>query len=615
MRTLLVARVRPRLAALLLAAAGAFPACTPDSIPGESTARESSSPIASRLRGVRSSAMQCLDCGSGYCGDGFCDEAGGESCDFCPEDCGTCSPPPPPPPSTCNGTAGMWSGCRGNGCAVCQEKVAGFPCYFQNHPACALNTTCAGLFYTCNAACPQPTDADRCCTTDTCDRCAAPFAYDADGDRVPDQLELDLAYRFFPEILLQNTVPDLNQLYSYQGKYMPFTATPIQRPGTICEEDLNCIELRYGIAYDNDCGDFLPWESRDHCDNTSGVVNKGHPGDSEFFAAVVVRKAPWSLAQSDASQWVMFRDFTAAHWRAPDAESSAYGARGYCPSGCAGLTEPSCNNRQMCYWYRGFCTGTPQPYPGECSSMDQGICLNNQDCIWSAGHCQARPSGGSCAGYPQDQCTNTPGCQWDPARCVNGIYCDSPVPSPTNQTYYASEGKHALYHSDAECDAGGFFWADNCGSSAYPTRAYTVNRRLLQNVGQPDAHNGFDTTIDEPNATCGVNDVWTSPYFGSPDASPYSSHFRYFFGWVLPPRPYCGDGRCDVNERCHDVFAGSGCGDCGNCPYCGDGRCNGGETEATCPADCTPECAGGYCRDGTCCPARGVCSDGSRCLL
>src|SRR5439155_13280533 len=94
MRTLLVARVRPRLAALLLAAAGAFPACTPDSIPGESTARESSSPIASRLRGVRSSAMQCLDCGSGYCGDGFCDEAGGESCDFCPEDCGTCSPPP-----------------------------------------------------------------------------------------------------------------------------------------------------------------------------------------------------------------------------------------------------------------------------------------------------------------------------------------------------------------------------------------------------------------------------------------------------------------------------------------------------------------------------------------
>lgn len=57
---------------------------------------------------------------------------------------------------------GQWAGCRGNGCAVCQEQLAGYDCYLEHHPRCALNTTCAGQFFTCNADCPQPTNADRC---------------------------------------------------------------------------------------------------------------------------------------------------------------------------------------------------------------------------------------------------------------------------------------------------------------------------------------------------------------------------------------------------------------------------------------------------------------------
>ena len=61
----------------------------------------------------------------------------------------------------CNGTPGQWDGCRGTGCFVCSEKVTDYPLYFQNHPSCVKNDTCAGQFFTCNAACPAPTDADK----------------------------------------------------------------------------------------------------------------------------------------------------------------------------------------------------------------------------------------------------------------------------------------------------------------------------------------------------------------------------------------------------------------------------------------------------------------------
>jgi hypothetical protein len=45
----------------------------------------------------------------------------------------------------CNGTSGQWAGCRGTGCSVCAEKLTNYPCYFQNHPNCILNSTCENL--------------------------------------------------------------------------------------------------------------------------------------------------------------------------------------------------------------------------------------------------------------------------------------------------------------------------------------------------------------------------------------------------------------------------------------------------------------------------------------
>lgn len=61
----------------------------------------------------------------------------------------------------CNGTPGTWAGCAGNGCFVCAEKMTDYPFYFNHHRHCQKNTTCVGSYYTCNADCPAPTDADK----------------------------------------------------------------------------------------------------------------------------------------------------------------------------------------------------------------------------------------------------------------------------------------------------------------------------------------------------------------------------------------------------------------------------------------------------------------------
>jgi hypothetical protein len=73
-----------------------------------------------------------------------------------------------PPAGTCNGTTGQWAGCRGNGCEVCSEKMVDYPFYFHRHPDCVRNDTCAGQFFTCNAACPAPTALDKSPPSGTC---------------------------------------------------------------------------------------------------------------------------------------------------------------------------------------------------------------------------------------------------------------------------------------------------------------------------------------------------------------------------------------------------------------------------------------------------------------
>lgn len=76
----------------------------------------------------------------------------------------TCNEDCPAPTSAdrCDGTPGTWQGCRGTGCFVCEELVEDYPCYFRNHPYCEPNDNCGGLYFTCNQNCPAPTQADKC---------------------------------------------------------------------------------------------------------------------------------------------------------------------------------------------------------------------------------------------------------------------------------------------------------------------------------------------------------------------------------------------------------------------------------------------------------------------
>ncbi len=82
-----------------------------------------------------------------------CDHGGQSACS---SDC-----PKPGAADQCDGTVGNWRGCRGLGCYVCTELVADYPNYFVNHPFCLSNPTCEGSYFTCSAACPGPTEADR----------------------------------------------------------------------------------------------------------------------------------------------------------------------------------------------------------------------------------------------------------------------------------------------------------------------------------------------------------------------------------------------------------------------------------------------------------------------
>jgi hypothetical protein len=151
---------------------------------------------------------------------------------------------------------------------------------------------------------------------------------DGDGDQIPDSLELALAQRFFPTLNLHcesyDGYPkgDRRQLYGHDvpgysnssnGK-LPFTARPFYSDlGFQCIEPFQCIEIRFGIAWNWDLGD-----------NYGGDA---HNGDSETYAVLLTRKpfagnsspwgATWAVAQNDAFQWRLVKEFFSAHWTEP----------------------------------------------------------------------------------------------------------------------------------------------------------------------------------------------------------------------------------------------------------------------------------------------------------
>jgi hypothetical protein len=375
--------------------------------------------------------------------------------------------------------------------------------------------TC-GEYGTCGALPPPP---PQTCVNESCTSCARPlWGLDADNDSIADQLEHDLAHRFFPDILLQWPVIDLEQSYLYLGYSIPYMV----RPGptrSICASDggpNRCLAIYYGVAYINDCGDNLNgWESHSDCDPYGGFLNtnSGHPGDSEFYAALVQRTGSWTAAQADASQWVLIRDFTAAHWGAAG-DSSRVGAFSHCSPGCWQYNEDDQGCRSaggLCSWQPGFCTGGVDSQHMPCAGYS-----NEPDCFFAGGSCN-----------------------WLDSACRETTACYSTAAWPGRRTVFAAEAKHGLYHTDSECDNGGFqpipfaSGPDECPNNNLRLRDDQIAGKL-QNVGNSAAtSSGFDRWIQHPNQ-CGRYDVWGGLDFGGEDVTSYAEEFQRSIPWGLP---------------------------------------------------------------------------------
>ncbi|HEV8581646.1 MAG TPA: hypothetical protein VGX68_21470 [Thermoanaerobaculia bacterium] len=186
---------------------------------------------------------------------------------------------------------------------------------------------------------------------------------DVDKDGLPDSLETALAQRFFPVLNLHCgtfeglAYGDRRQLYgltvsgytnSSRGR-IPFSAHPYNPGNGNCSEPFQCIEIRYGIAWNWDLGD--------------DFFGGSHRGDSEMYGILVARKdtdgadwgVSWIAAQNNASQWRLIKEFMSAHWNS-GGESSSYRSHGnsgtttvqrvWCAEGKHAMypTQNACNN-------------------------------------------------------------------------------------------------------------------------------------------------------------------------------------------------------------------------------------------------------------------------------
>ena len=159
---------------------------------------------------------------------------------------------------------------------------------------------------------------------------------DDDGDGLPDSLELALAQYFFPILNLHCgtfeglTYADRRQLYGHtvsgytnsSNGRIPFVAYPYNPGNGKCAEPFQCIEIRYGIAWNWDLGDDI-------------FPGFDHRGDSETYAILVARRdtdgwdwgTSWEVAQGDPGHWRLVKEFMSAHWGATG-DSSSFRAHG-----------------------------------------------------------------------------------------------------------------------------------------------------------------------------------------------------------------------------------------------------------------------------------------------
>ena len=116
-----------------------------------------------------------------------------------------------------------------------------------------------------------------------------------------------------------------------------------------------------------------------------------------------------------------------------------------------------------------------------------------------------------------------------PVTCAQDWACYGDLPRSSRATIYASEKKHAMYHTIGECDNGAY-WFDHCDNN-YNLRNYKVPD-ALQNIGSYTYRANFDRTIQNPS-WCGSYDVWSTQPFGDSPTG-YRNKFLNSINWCLP---------------------------------------------------------------------------------
>jgi hypothetical protein len=326
------------------------------------------------------------------------------------------------------------------------------------------NGVCDGSETTanCEKDCPEchnaGTDPNGCGYS-----CSRPGSTDdRDVDGVPDQLEYLLAHKFFPNLWARWDISDKQQFYANapQTSTVPYSVRfqkIVPKTGPCSTASNMCIEIVYGMAYHRDCGD----NPNNGC---SGINN--HLGDSEFYILLLKRTVAWDTAKTRPSSWQLIGDFTSAHF-GTSTDSSSVARYGVALKSCFGL-----------YGY------------------DANRCMADLECrmnFMSTPHCE-------------DACFSISA---------------SGTPLSSRATIYASEGKHAMYHSLAACDAGGFGGADFCQANINLRGGKTCYN--LQNVGNKGTDSAFKRFIRTPASSSDGYDVWGGAKFGA------ASDYRFPF--------------------------------------------------------------------------------------
>lgn len=254
--------------------------------------------------------------------------------------CASCLPGisgPPPCSTVCGSSASCGAGCTLSSGAITTCGSYGL-CAACSTKTCSSQGKCSFKCRTSGGAIKRCTDWSYAVNKD------------ADLDGLPDQLELDLAKKFYPILNMHCgtyrgwTYGSKGQFYgsnvrcgTISGAQLPVAVRKVGKQANGWCANNECIEIVYGLAYASDLGD-------------STTTLGEHAGDSEMYAVLVAYRRPgtnfagsewgsgvsYATALTSAKYWARIKAFAAAHMCDPHLisyESSSFHRPSYYSGG------------------------------------------------------------------------------------------------------------------------------------------------------------------------------------------------------------------------------------------------------------------------------------------